>query len=242
MYTCIIIDDDIFSIKILQQLLLGENNLRCVKYFTDPLEGIKYLEENTVDVLFLDIQMPKMNGFELKEKLKKEVEIICITAYKEFALEAYNNNISGYLVKPISIKRLNQAVEKIMQTLASKKNFQSINENFSSDTNSIIIKYKNKSHRLFLNDILYVESKSEYVCYNTKADSIIDYERLKNIEKKLPKETFIRIHKSYIVNKKLIKSYNNFFVKLITDQDLPVGKVYRDKFKTEFIEARDKTS
>jgi len=70
MYTCIIIDDDIFSIKILQQLLLGENNLRCVKYFTDPLEGIKYLEENTVDVLFLDIQMPKMNGFELKEKLK----------------------------------------------------------------------------------------------------------------------------------------------------------------------------
>jgi len=241
MYTCIIIDDDIFSIKILQQLLLDVNNLRCVKYFTDPLEGIEYLEKNIVDVLFLDIQMPKMNGFKLKEKLKKEVEIICTTAHKDFALEAYNNNISDYLVKPISLERLNQAVEKIKHILTTKKNFQSINETFSSDTNSIIIKYKNKSHRLLLNDILYVESKNEYVCYNTKADSFIDYARLKNIENKLPKETFIRIHKSYIINKKLIKSYNTFFVKLINDQEIPVGKVYRDKFKTEFIEAQNRT-
>ena len=236
MYTCIIIDDDIFSIKILDQLLLDVNNLRCVNYFTDPLEGIKYLEENTIDVLFLDIQMPRMNGFKLKEKLKKDIEIICTTAHKDFALDAYNNNFSDYLLKPISKQRLNQAVEKVILTLATKKNFKSFNETFSGYTNSIVIKHKGKSNRLFLNDILYVESKNEYVCYNTNADSVVEYERLKNVENKLPKEIFIRIHKSYIVNKKLIKSYNNFFVKLINDQDLPVGKVYRNKFKKDFIQ------
>jgi DNA-binding LytR/AlgR family response regulator len=242
MYTCIIIDDDIFSIKILQQLLLDVNDLRCVKYFTDPLEGIKYLEKNTVDVLFLDIQMPKMNGFKLKDTLKKEIEIICTTAHKDFALEAYNNNISDYLLKPISAPRLNQAVKKIIHIIASKKDFQGINETVFSETNSIIIKYKSKSQKLLLNDIFYVESKNEYVCYATKTDKIIEYARLKNIENILPKEKFVRIHKSYIVNKKLIKSYNLFFVKLINDEELPVGKVYREQFKTDFIDAQSKTS
>lgn len=242
MYTCIIIDDDIFSIKILQQLLLDVNNLRCVKYFTDPLEGIEYLEKNIVDVLFLDIQMPKMNGFKLKEKLKKEVEIICTTAHKEFAVEAFDNNFSDYLLKPISKQRLNQAVKKIKQILDSKNNFIDTYQTFTGDASSIIIKHKGQSHKLFLNDILYVESQNEYVAYITKTDSIIEYERLKNVANKLPKETFVRIHKSYVVNKKLVKSYNNFFVKLLNDQELPVGKVYRNNFKTDILEGENITS
>jgi len=237
MYTCIIIDDDIFSIKILQQSLSNRDDLICIKQFTEPFEALEYLKENKVDIVFLDIEMPEMNGFEFKNNLSNEFKIIFTTSYSNFALEAFNNNISDYLVKPISFPRLDQAISKVINDTGFKKNTEN---NLKKDF--IIISHKNKNHKLYLNDIMFIESKNEYVCYFTKTDSVVDYARLKNIENKLPEETFIRIHKSYIVNKKLIKSYNTFFVKLINDQELPVGKVYRGKFKADFIEVLNKTS
>lgn len=236
MYTCIIIDDDIFSIKILQQLLLNCNYLMCIKQFTEPSEAIAYLEENVVDIIFLDIEMPEMTGFELKNKISSNLKIIITTSHSNFALDAFNNNISDYLVKPISFPRLDQAIKKVIKELGVKRAAESnsINENI------IVIKHKNKNHKLSLNDIIYIESKEEYVCYNTKTDKIIDYARLKNVEKILPKEMFIRIHKSFIINKNSIKSYNAFFVNLINDVELPVGRVWRNQFVQEFIEIQNK--
>ena len=239
MYTCVIVDDDIFSIRIIEQLLLRRDDIRCLHFFTDPIEAIKYLQEHIPDFIFLDIQMPKMGGFELKDNISKNVEIIFTTAHADFALEAYNNNICDYLVKPISQKRLDQAIEKVLSIVKAKKTIQIETLDSFTKENVIIIKYKNKNHKLLLSDLLFVESKDEYVCYNTNTDKIIDYARLKNVENILPKNKFIRIHRSFIVNKLKVKSYNKFSVKLINDVELPVGKVWRDSFIKEFIEAEN---
>ena len=237
MHTCVIVDDDIFSIRIIQQLLLNIDDLRCLQYFTDPIEATKYLQEHIPDFLFLDIQMPKMGGFELKDNISKNVEIILTTAHANFALEAYNNNICDYLIKPISQKRFEQAIEKVLSIIKAKKTLQIETHANLTKENAIIIKYKNKNHKLLLSDLLFVESKDEYVCYNTNTDKIIDYNRLKNVERILPEDKFIRIHRSFIVNRSKVKSYNKFSVKLLNNVELPVGKVWREKFVKEFIEA-----
>jgi len=122
MYTCIIIDDDIFSIKILQQSLSNRDDLICIKQFTEPFEALEYLKENKVDIVFLDIEMPEMNGFEFKNNLSNEFKIIFTTSYSNFALEAFNNNISDYLVKPISFPILDQAISKVINDTGFKKN------------------------------------------------------------------------------------------------------------------------
>jgi DNA-binding LytR/AlgR family response regulator len=226
MFTYAIVDDDIFSIKILQQLLTDQTELICIKSFASPLNALDYLQKNTVDILFLDIQMPEINGLDFRDKLQTEVEIIFTTSSTSYALKAFDGNVTDYLVKPFTKERLQKALQKAMKKIVRRKNEHLLSQ-LNTSENTLSVKHRNKNFKINYSDIFYIESKREYLNYHTKAGEIVDYGSLTNLINSLPEEHFIRIHKSYVVNIKQIKNYNKKQVTLSNDEILPVGRIWQ---------------
>jgi two-component system LytT family response regulator len=223
-FKCIIVDDEPPATRILKKYIEKVFFLEEIGVFNDSLKALEFLNSNKVDVIFLDIQMPQLTGLQLSRIISKDVKIIFTTAYPDFALEGFELNAVDYLLKPIAFERFYQAVSK----LNSDSKTESLNNN-SSDFIFIKTDGKNKFHKLFLDDILYIESLQNYVCIHTAKQQIITHSSLKNIIESLPQNDFIQIHKSYVVAFKQIESTDSFSV-FINTKELPIGATYKEAF------------
>lgn len=221
---CIIVDDEPPATRILENYIDKISFLEKAGVFNDALKALEFLNTQTVDVVFLDIQMPQLTGLQLSRIISKDIKVIFTTAYPDFALEGFELNAVDYLLKPIAFERFYQSVSKLKA--APKTEFVSNN---SPDFIFIKTDGKNKFQKLFLDEILYVESLQNYVCIHTLKQQIITHSSLKNVIESLPEKDFVQIHKSYVIALKQIESTDSFSV-FINAKELPIGATYKDAF------------
>ncbi|MBQ4802346.1 response regulator transcription factor [Aquimarina sp. MMG015] len=225
-FTCVIIDDEPAAIRLLEKYCGKVSFLEVKDTFTNPLDGLKYLEGESVDLVFLDIQMPEITGIQLSKIINKRTKIIFSTAYPQFALDSYEVAALDYLLKPIEFERFYTAVSKIKATNNSDTIINPTNndEFFFFKTDG-----KNKYAKVFLQDIIYIESLKNYIAIHLQDQQIITYNTLKHFKETLPSSNFIQIHKSYIISIKHIDKINNDTI-WIQNIELPIGNTYRKSF------------
>ena len=223
--TCIIVDDEPPAIRLLEKYVEKIPSLKLMNSFTKPLEVLHFLESHSVDILFLDIQMPEITGIQLSKIINKNTHIIFTTAYPEFALESYDVAAMDYLLKPIEFERFYKAVQKIQpKEMSSGSNSSSENKYIFFKTDG-----KNKFKKVFLTDVLFFQGLKNYVAVQLEDEQIITYSTLKHILEMLPKQNFIQVHKSYIVAIEQIDQIENDAI-WVKNKQVPIGNTYRKSF------------
>ncbi|MCG1035110.1 LytR/AlgR family response regulator transcription factor [Polaribacter sargassicola] len=213
---CLIIDDEPSSQKVLKSFINKIDYLNLVHVCNNAIEALDYLKNNTVDLLFLDINMPQLSGVSFYKSLQNPPKVIFTTAYSEYALDGFNLNATDYLLKPFSFERFVQAVSKV-------KNLKDyIVEN-------IIIKADKKLHQIKFNDIYFIESLGDYIKVHLENTTLITYKTLTKMYSELPKSNFIQVHKSFIINKNKINYIEGNLV-IINAKKIPLGQKYKKTF------------
>lgn len=224
---CAIVEDEAIARQILSNYLAGMPGFELVAVFEKPLEAQVYLHENTIDLLFLDIEMPGLNGLTLLRSLAEPPKVIITTAYRDYALEGYDLNAVDYLLKPISLERFQAAVHKLFAFV----DFAPVpGQVVESAPAFLYFKSGNKWVQVFLDEVLYIEGLSNYVKIVGTKGTIVVYQKMSYLEEKLPHRLFLRIHKSYIVGLNKIKALYNHELE-IEGKLLPVGEKYRPLLK-----------
>lgn len=233
---CIIVDDEPLAREAIEILIRRFGALECLGSFNSAEAASAFMRDKIVDLIFLDIQMPYVNGLEFARTLSRNTLVIFTTAYAEYALDSYEVEAIDYLVKPIKYERFEKAVNKaiLYHSLLNAAEKEAIEE---VDTDFILVKSDRKYHKINISDILFIEGLKDYVIIHLEGDRIITKMNLKNIHERLPKKMFLRVNKSYIVNSLQINSFDNndLYVKAHT---VPIGNAYRDAFFDEFVTKR----
>lgn len=229
---CVVIDDESLASDVLKNYINRISNLELSAVFNNGIDALHYVNSNQVDLLFIDIQMPDINGMDFLKLVTKKCNIIFTSAYPEYALEGYDFNPLDFLVKPISFEKFMRAVGRVNLT----PNPPAAESHDSSTGEYFFIKAKGKTIRILMSDILYVEGLKDYVIFYTADEKYISMHSMKELETKLPANQFIRIHKSYIVDLTKIKEISNNQVKILNRQ-IPVGRQYKAQFQS-FIESK----
>lgn len=231
---CIIVDDEPLARKAIQKLIDQTENLELKGSFNGADAATEFLASTPVDLIFLDIQMPGVNGIEFARTISKETLVIFTTAFNEFATDSYEVDAIDYLIKPVKLDRFQKGVEKA-QTYYKllKADFTSNNiENIADDY--IFVRADRKMFKVHFNSILFIEGLKDYVVMHTENQKVITLMNIKTIHDLLPKNMFVRVSKSYIINAKKIDSVDNNTV-YIGKSEIPIGNIYRDFFFSEFV-------
>ncbi len=232
---CIILDDEPLATRILEDYCKEISYLNVVGVFNNPIEAIKAIETQTIDLVFLDIHMPFINGTDLLRSLNVKPLIIFTTAFTDYALEGYELNVIDYLLKPIPFERMIKACNKALkqyQLLASHTNSKLGYNDY------IFVNADYKSIKVNIKDIIYIEGLKDYVkIYTSEPRPILTIMRLKNLESILPSDHFLRVHRSFLIN------FNSVdFIKkgriAIGDKEIPIGEMYAETVKSK-IESRN---
>lgn len=229
---CIIIDDEPLAREELHSMLQEISGPTVIGSFSNALAAEKFLLENEVELLFLDIQMPTMTGLEFAEKISKSSLVIFTTAYPQYALESYQLDAIDYLLKPFNNERLQKAVNKAehYSKLLSNSKENSLEK---STSEFLIIKSEKKFYKVNFEDIKYIEGLKDYVIIHTKSQKIIASMNLKTIHQKIPLPSFIRVSKSYVVNSAHIISFDSYSINF-DDGEVPIGEIYKENFIKTF--------
>lgn len=227
MVKCLIVDDEPPARELLASYISRLDDLEIVQQCGNALEAFSCLQKNAIDLMFLDIQMPRMTGLELIKSLHHPPKIVLTTAYKEHASEGFDLDVLDYLVKPISFERFMRSVAKYHQ-YAPKPEITEPAEN-TYEQAYLFIKVNKEQIKVHFKDIRYIESLKDYIRITTRTNSYVTYNRLSYMEEVLPEKRFVRIHKSHIIAIKELKSYGNGFVNM-GDRELPVGRIYKHLF------------
>jgi two-component system, LytTR family, response regulator len=242
-HTCIIVEDEPLARSLLENYIQKVPYLQLIQSFSDPLKALEFLRENSVNILFSDIQMPEITGITLLKILIKKPLIILTTAYSEYAIEGYELDVLDYLLKPITFERFLKSVEKASlrlnanQIVITEKNVvESIAVNPVSEAVQpyIFVKDGTKLVKIKLNEIMYIEGLKDYVAIYTPQQKIVSLQTIKSLESTLPEKQFIRIHNSYIVALEWIEAIQREKIQ-IGKVFLPISDTYRKAFK-DFIE------
>jgi DNA-binding LytR/AlgR family response regulator len=220
---CIVVDDEPLAISLLESYVQKIPFLELVFSTENPIDALEFIQNNESDLIFLDIQMPELSGINFMKILGDRQKYILTTAYSEYALEGYEHNIVDYLLKPISFERFYKSALKAQERF-------SINE---SKDSHFFVKSSGQQHRINFDEILYVESIKDYVNIRTGEQEYIVLDTLKSMERQLPESSFVRIHKSFIINLNQIKSLGAKKVTLIPDQEIPIGESFRMNLLTK---------
>ncbi|MBS2096986.1 LytR/AlgR family response regulator transcription factor [Carboxylicivirga linearis] len=209
-YKALIIDDEPLARNIIKSYLKPWANIEVVEECSNGFEALKAVREHQPDLMFLDIQMPKVNGLELMEVIDDPVHVVFTTAYDQYALKAFELNAVDYLLKPFNEKRFANAVQKVLQKLEVGENYnnqqiQTMQDQAEEKLERIVVKKGSKLEVIPLDDILYLEAQDDYVMIYTNSGHFLKAKTMKYFENHLPTENFIRIHRSYLVNAEKIK-------------------------------------
>ena len=241
MVRCIAIDDEPLALCQIKSYIERTEQLQLVGLCRSALEAQRLLEREEVDLIFVDINMPDMNGLEFVRSLTLSYFIVFTTAHSEFALEGFKLNALDYLMKPFSYEEFMKASQKaisladLMSRCKAAESAVAQNEAESADTEYISVKADYKTQLVKIADIVYLESAGEYVRLHIEgAPTITTLFRLKNMETTLPANLFLRVHRSYIVNLKRISSYTRGRIFLDNGEYIPLGENYKERFFEHF--------
>lgn len=233
MIRCIAVDDEPLALDIIESYIGKLPYLQLVKTCSSATEAMQVLQEEQVDLMFLDIEMPELTGIQFLNILKNQPLIIFTTAYPEYALEGFNHNTVDYLLKPIPFDRFLKAVSKVQERVHGS--------NKVSDTNShnitpatpeqefLFVKADYKTIRVDFKDILWIEGLKDYIIIQTRDQKIITLLSMNKMMEKLPNSKFLRVHRSFIVSLQKIDSIEKSRIR-IGAKEIPIGEVYKDEF------------
>jgi DNA-binding LytR/AlgR family response regulator len=228
---CIIIDDEPIARKVLQEFVEEIDYLELTDQAENPLKAMSLLGENDIDIIFLDINMPKINGIDFVKSSKTTASIIMTTAYAEYAAEAYGLDVLDYLVKPIAFDRFLKACNKAKEIRELKK-IKQVKPNKTDD--HFFIKYNNQIEKVFYGDLIYAEAMLNYVMLYTNSKKMIVYVTIKSLEEQLPADMFMKVHKSFIVNLSKIRSIEGNILD-IGNEKITISQNLRDKVISEVV-------
>ena len=217
-YTCLIIDDEPYAIEIIENYVLQIDKLELAGKCKNALEAINHIHEQRPDILFLDIDMPFFNGVDLIKTLDYKPQIILITAFRDYAIDSYELDVTDYLLKPVPFSRFTKAVNKAISSL----NILRVPAR-EADKDHIIFKVDKKLISVKLDDILYIESLKDYVSVQTKSEKFVVYQTMNSLEEKLPKPDFFRIQKSFIIAIDKIRSVEGNTVD-VNSKKIPISR------------------
>lgn len=216
---CIAIDDEPLALELIQSYAQQAGWLQLNATFTDAVKAKEFLNDNNVDLLFLDIQMPDVNGLQFFSSLEPKPPVIFTTAYSHYAVEGFNLDAIDYLVKPFEYERFLKAVTKAKELIEYRQN-KEINEGY------LFVKYNYQWNKIFFKDIEFIEALDDYIKIYTSGKPYLIHMSMKTVSDKLPSQKFIRVHRSYIVPVEKIKSWNKNSLKL-GDKVIPVSYTYQ---------------
>jgi DNA-binding LytR/AlgR family response regulator len=219
----LIVDDEPLSHDVILNYAKAFDFLELAHQSYNAIDAMDWLEKNTTDLIFLDINMPKISGISMLKVLKNKPEVIISSAYEEYALESYELDVADYLLKPYSLDRFYSAIQRV-----KKKQFTKKKEDKKADT--FFIKADKKHHQLGFDGVDYVEGYGQYCKIHYQGKVILTLERLSSIEELLPFDDFLRVHKSYIVSVSKIRSVSGNLIEL-ANATVPIGQSYRKSFK-----------
>ena len=228
---CIIIDDEPLARKLLSDYCSRVPFLDLVTNFSNGLEALTFLRNNSVDFVFVDIKMPDISGLDLVTVLGNSTKVIFTTAFAEHAIDGFNLDAVDYLLKPFDFSRFLKAVNKVNQIRTS-----SALENSNDSQKYILVKDGRELVKLYFEDIYYIKGQKDYVQFQLNDRKVLSLMNLKDLETELPASDFIRIHQSFIINMRHLISISNDKVKL-GDEFIPISQSYRLRFKA-FLEKR----
>jgi DNA-binding LytR/AlgR family response regulator len=220
MLNCIVVDDDEMSRRVVVHFIEKTKSLQLSKEFDNAIDAVQYLDEEHVDIIFLDVQMPEMSGMDFINSLEKDIDIILITSEQKYAVEAFEKKVTDYLVKPIDYSRFLQAAQKAQTNIEATRTNTVKRREFYVRTDAKIV-------RISYEKILYVEALADYVIIQTDAKKHIVHFTMKGIVNRLPGNKFIRTHRSYIVNLDKIEALEDNSL-LIGEKYIPIGASYKE--------------
>jgi len=226
MYKCIIIDDEPIAIRVIRNHLSVFSDFEIIAECNNALDAMPILSKEKIDLLFCDIQMPQITGVEFIRSLAHAPKVIFTTAYRDYAVDAFELNVVDYLLKPISFERFTKAINNYLEQSSNLSNEE---ENLKTETvnqNFIFLKADKKHYKINLIDILYFESLGDYVVVITNQKKLVTKERISTLAKQLSDSLFLQIHRSFIVSIAKIESVGPGFVE-INNKKLPIGRNYK---------------
>lgn len=224
MYNCLVIEDEPLAAEILRDYIAEVSDLHLIAVCRDVMTASGFLRSHPIDVLFVDIHLPKIKGIDFIKTIQNQYQVILTTAYDQYAIEGYNLNVVDYLLKPIEFSRFLQAVQKI------KKNETIATEQVDVSTRKGAFHFFNVDKRqvkVYLDDILYIESLKEYVKIHTTQLNLVTKIQIGEFESLLPLPNFLRVHKSFIINIDKVTAYSANAIE-IGDHEIPIGRTYKE--------------
>ncbi len=231
MITCIAIDDEPLALKQIESYISKLGYMKLVGGFTRSLKALEFLQDNSIDLMFVDINMPDLSGLEFVKSLSNPPKVIFTTAYREYAVEGFEIDAADYLVKPISFASFCKSVEK-----TKKRYFTDDEKPNSNDDSFIFVKSEYKIVRIELAHITYIEAMGDYIRIHLDNEKpIMALSAIKKILEQLPKEQFMRVHRSYIINLSSVDTVERNRIIFDKDTYIPISEGYREGFQ-KFIE------
>ncbi len=227
---CIAVDDESKALDLIELYCKKVPFLELTKCFRDAVEALDYLQDDNTDLIFLDINMPDLTGIEFLQALDNPPMIIFTTAYSEYAVESYDYKAVDYLLKPITFSRFLKAANRALEQLKVQGEEGKTVNSLKSD--HIIIKSGSESHKVNCDKILFIEGAQNYVYVHTSEQKIMTLMKMKEMEKLLSGNDFIRIHKSFIINYNHLEKIESYQV-TIKENRIPIGTIYRESFRKE---------
>jgi DNA-binding LytR/AlgR family response regulator len=223
--TCIIVDDEPLAIEILESYVAKVEQLKLEGTFRNAVSAFTFLQQQPVELIFLDIQMPKLSGIDFLKTLKNPPKVIFTTAFRDYAIEGFELEVADYLLKPIPFERFLKAVAKVLHQPAASA-YSSLPKTDPPD-NYVYFKVDKKMVKTRMDEILYIESIKDYVKVRTLEKEVITQQKISYLEESLPQDQFIRIHRSFIVNREKIDAYSATDVE-IGKYHIPIGRNYKN--------------
>lgn len=232
MISCIVIEDQMPARKILQKYIGDVEGLELKAMFPNALDALDYLRDNSVDLLFLDIHLPKLSGIDFLAVLNKQPYVILTTAFSDYALKGYELDVVDYLLKPFSFERFLQAVVKV-ERLASTK----ISTSENKKVESILVKVAYDLVKIKLDDIIYIQADGDYTTLFCKNNKYHASYPLKHWTDTLPEIQFVQVHRSFIVNVHAVTKISSGTIQL-DNSEIPLGRVYKKEFQARYIKSQ----
>lgn len=230
MYRCLIIDDEPIAIRVIRNHLSAFGEFEVVSECSNALDAMSVLAKENIDLMFCDIQMPQLTGVDFVRSLTHPPKVIFTTAYRDYAIDAFELNVIDYLLKPVSFERFTRAIQHFLE----HENTKFVSSDEASDERArdfIFLKADKKHHKVNLSDILYFESLGDYVIAYTDQQKIVTKERIGHLLENLPPDRFLQIHRGFIVSIAQIETVGPGFIE-INKKKLPVGRNYRAALST----------
>lgn len=224
---CLIVDDEPVARDIVSAFVSKIDNLELISVCKNASDALTIINKESIDLIFLDINMPEITGLSLAKSIHYKTKIIFTTAYREYAIEGFDLQAVDYLLKPISFDRFLQSIQKYFDLHTTKEVMQEVSHEIEKE-NAFFVRSDRKMVKVRFEEILYIESLSDYIKIFTNDKTIVTRETISNIESKLPSCDFVRVHRSYIVSLHQIDSYTNEYVEL-GRKAIPISRSYKDQ-------------